>query len=46
MRDVDSGIHYVIILTRPSHTASDNCCGGELGTRQLKRKRPQSDMHT
>ena len=34
MCDADSGIHHVINLTRyPPHTASDNSCGGGLGTR-------------
>ena len=31
--NVDSGIYHVIILTRPPHTASDDSCGGGLGTR-------------
>ena len=36
MRDVDSGIHHVIISPRPSRvirTASDDSCGGGQGTR-------------
>ena len=39
MCDIDSGIHHMIIFTRPSpcviRTASGDSCGGGLGTRLM-----------